>query len=84
MDLHDPDECENFAFKSCYESGIPGAQQVWSLTPLYSVDFSQSRIGVTKVRFQQTHNLGLHQLFWTVFWELLAYRGTPYSVFVSL
>ena len=39
MDLHDPDECENLAFKSCHESVIPGAQQVWSLSPFYSVDF---------------------------------------------
>ena len=30
--------------------------QVWSPTQFYSVDFSQSRIGVKKVRFQQTHN----------------------------
>ena len=36
--------------------------QVWFLTQFYSVDFSQSRIGVKKVRLKQTHNEGL-QLF---------------------
>ena len=44
--------------------------QVWSLTQLYSVDFSKSRIGVKKVRFQQTHNQGLRQLLLTVSWDL--------------
>ena len=33
--------------------------QVWSLTQLSSVDFSQSKIGAKKVPFQQTHNQGL-------------------------
>ena len=45
--------------------------QVWSLTQLYSVDFSQSRISVKKC-FQQTHNQGLRQLFLTVSWNLRA------------
>ena len=36
------------------------------LTQFYSVDFSQSRIGVKKVHFQQTHNQGLRQLLRTV------------------
>ena len=39
------------------------AAQVWSLSQFYSVDFSQSRISVKKVRFQQTHNQGLRKLF---------------------
>ena len=30
------------------------ADQVWSLTQLYSVDFLQSRIGVKNCRFQQS------------------------------
>ena len=47
-------------------------KQVWSLTQLYSVEFSQSRIGEKKVCFQQTHNQGLHQLFLTVSWDLRA------------
>ena len=38
------------------------AQQVWSLTQFYSVDFSQSRIGLKKVRFLHVHNQGLRQL----------------------
>ena len=37
-----------------------------------------------KVRFQQTHNQGLLQLFLTVSWDLRAQRGTPDSVLVSL
>ena len=42
----------------------PGQCQVWSLTKFYSpVDFSQSRIGVEKVPFQQTNNQGLRQMF---------------------
>ena len=53
MDLHDPDECENLAFKSCHESVIPGTQQVWSLTQFYSVDFSTSRIDVKKCAFNK-------------------------------
>ena len=36
--------------------------QVWSLNQFYSVEFSQSRISVKKVRFQQAHNQGLRQL----------------------
>ena len=47
-------------------------QQVRSLSQFYSVDFSQSRIGVKKVRFQQTHNQGLRQLLLTVSWDLCA------------
>ena len=43
--------------------------QVWSLTQLYSVDFSQSRIGVKKGRFQQTPNQGLRQLLLPVSWD---------------
>ena len=46
--------------------------QVWPLTQFYSVDFSKSRIGVKKVRFQQTHNQGLRQLLLTVSWDLRA------------
>ena len=46
--------------------------QVWSLTQFYSVDFSQSRVSVRKVRFQQTHNQGLRQLLLTVSWDLCA------------
>ena len=49
-----------------------GTQQVWSLTQFYSVDFSQSGIGVGKVRFLQTHNQGLRQLLLTVSWDLRA------------
>ena len=51
------------------EEGLPGVAaavgsgHVWSLTRFYSVDFSQSWIGLNKVRFQQTHNQGLRQLF---------------------
>ena len=44
--------------------------QVWSETQFCSVDFSKSRIGVKKVRFQQTHNQCLHQLFLAVSWDL--------------
>ena len=36
--------------------------QVWSLTQFYSVDFSQSRIGI-RVYCWQTDNQGVHQLF---------------------
>ena len=50
----------------------PAFYQVWSLTEFYSVDLSQSRIGVKKVRFQQTHNQGLRQLFLAVSWDLCA------------
>ena len=49
---------------------VPDSVQVWSLTQSYSVDFSQSRIGVKKVCFQQTHNQGLRQLLLTVSWDL--------------
>ena len=49
-----------------------GCMQVWSLTQFYSVDFYQSRIGVKKVRFQQTPNQGLRQLLLTVPWDLRA------------
>ena len=35
--------------------------QVWLLTQFYSVDFSQARIVVKNVNFQQTHNQGLRQ-----------------------
>ena len=45
--------------------------QVWSLTQLYSIDFSQSKISV-KVCFQQTHNQGFCQLLLTVSWDLRA------------
>ena len=45
--------------------------QIWSLTQLYSVDYSQSRQS-KKVCFQQTHNQGLCQLFSTVSWDLHA------------
>ena len=48
-----------------FESFV-SAHQVWSLTHFYSIDFSQSRISVKKVRFQQTHNQGLRQLLLTV------------------
>ena len=37
-----------------------------------SVVFSQSRIGVKKVRFQQTHNQGSRQLLLTVSWDRCA------------
>ena len=47
---------------------MTGKLQVWSLTQFYSVDFSQSTIGL--VRFQQTHNQGLRQLLLTVSWDL--------------
>ena len=46
--------------------------QVWPPTQLYYVDFSQSKIGVKKVCFQQTHNQGLRQLLLTVSWDLRA------------
>ena len=49
-----------------------GEVQVWSLTQFYSVDYSHSRISVEKVRFQQTLNQGLHQLFVTASWDLCA------------
>ena len=49
-------------------------------TQLFSVDFSRSRIGVKKVRFQQTHNQGLRQSLLTVSWDL----GTPDGVLASL
>ena len=52
---------------------VPGkdtflVQQVWSPTQFYSVDFSKSRIDKNRkrVHFQQTHNQGLHQLFFDV------------------
>ena len=50
----------------------PAFYQVWSLTEFYSVDFSQSRIGVKKLRFQLKHNQGLRQLLLTVSWDLRA------------
>ena len=50
----------------------PVQVQVLSLTQLYSVDFTKSRIGIKKVRFQQTHNQGLCQLLLTVSWDLRA------------
>ena len=37
--------------------------QVWSLTPFYSVDFSQSRIGAFSTSGKRTHNQGLRQIF---------------------
>ena len=43
--------------------------RVWSLTIFYSVHSSDR---CEKVRFQQTHNQGLRQLFLTVSWDLLA------------
>ena len=46
--------------------------QVWSITQFHPLDFSQSRIGVKKVRYQQTHNQGLRQMFLTVSWDLRA------------
>ena len=46
--------------------------QVRTQNQFYSVDFSQSRIGVKRVRFQQTHNQGLRQLFQTGSWDLRA------------
>ena len=42
----------------------PGEFQVWSLTRFYSVDFSQSRIGVKECV------QGLRQLLLTVSWDL--------------
>ena len=36
------------------------------------------------MRFQQTHNQGLRQLFLTVYWDLRSQRGTYDSVLVSL
>ena len=41
---------------------VGALEDVRSSHKLYSVDFSQSRIGVKKVRLQQTHNQGLRQL----------------------
>ena len=40
--------------------------------------------GGQKVRFQQTGDHGLLQLFLTVSWDLLAYRGTPDGALDSL
>ena len=54
---------------------VLGKKQVWSLTQLYSIDFSQSRFRVIKVRFQQAHNQGLRQLFFTASWDLLPKRS---------
>ena len=45
-------------------------KQVCSLTQFYSVDFSQSRIGVEKLCFQPSQNQGFRQLFLTVAWDL--------------
>ena len=55
-----------------WNCSYPSLPQVWSLTQFYSFDFSQSRIGVKKVHFQQTHNQGLRQLILKVFWDLRA------------
>ena len=63
-------------------SGCTGSQ-VLPLTQFYSVDLSQSSC-CKKVRFQQTHNQGLHQLLLTVSWDLRAQHGTPDNVFDSL
>ena len=52
------------------EVGAHTVYQVRSITKFYSVDFSKSRIDVKKVRFLQTHNQGLRQLFLTVVWDL--------------
>ena len=47
--------------------------QAWSLTPFYSVGFSQSGIRVKYCVFLQTHcNQGLCQLFLTVLWDISA------------
>ena len=46
--------------------------KVWLQTQYYSVDSSQSRIGLKKVHFQQMHNQGLRQLFLTVSLDLRA------------
>ena len=63
---------------------VKAHEQVWSLTQFYSVDFSQSRISVKKVRFQQTHHQGLLQLFLTVCWDLPAWHDKPDLVLISL
>ena len=54
------------------ERAVTVLKQVWSLTQFYSVDFSQSRIGVKKCVFNKTHNQGLCQLSSTVSWDLCA------------
>ena len=50
----------------------PDRHQVWSLTPFYSVDFSQIKDRCKQVSFQQTHNQSLRQLLLTVSWNLPA------------
>ena len=59
-------------------------KKVLSLTQFYSVDFSQSRIRVKKVRFKQTHNQGLRGLLLTVSWDLHAYYDTLEGVLSTL
>ena len=48
---------------------------------MHSIDFSQSKIGVKKVRFQQTHNQGMRQF---LSWDIREKRATPGGVLVSL
>ena len=47
-------------------------EQVWSLTQFYSVDFSQSRIGVNECVFNKRIIKVLRQLLLTVSWDLRA------------
>ena len=60
------------------QTAVPGvfnvtdADQVWSLTPFYSVYFSQSRIGVKKCVFNKHTIKVSRQLLLTVSWDLRA------------
>ena len=52
---------------------VDGVRQVcWSSTQFYSVDFFTIKDWCKKVRFQQTHNQGLRQLFLIVSLDLRA------------
>ena len=44
--------------------------KVWLQTQFYSVDSSQSRIGVKSASSTNAHNQGLRQLFLTETWDL--------------
>ena len=60
-----------------------GRNQVWSLTQFYSVDFSQSRIGVYRA-FSTYAQSRFASVVVVVSWDLRALRGTPAGVLVSL
>ena len=63
-DVKDIDFNEEEVLKKCRDF-----LQVWSLTQLYSVDFSTIKDRCKKWPFHQTRNQGLRQLFLMVSWD---------------